>query len=119
MKTDTTGNMGMGHWIAVAFMLGFLASCAQTGGFEAHGVDLDRAAQHARTAADHDRLARQYRSSAEKLQAKVEEQRQLLSQYEEKSYIYGRRAQDLQSHTSALLHKYERAMEETIQQASY
>jgi hypothetical protein len=35
------------------------------------------------------------------MQAKAEEQKKLLQHYEEKSYLYGREAQDLISHTGA------------------
>ena len=100
-------------------MLGFLASCAQTGALEVRDAELSKAAQGARTYADHDRLAKQYKNSARELLVKADEQKKLLTQYQEKSYMFGRQAQDLQSHTAALMHKYERAAENTIQQAAY
>ncbi|HVW63911.1 MAG TPA: hypothetical protein VHB01_02765 [Nitrosospira sp.] len=109
----------IGKFVAAVSMLGFLAACAQTGALEVRNAELDKAAQNARTYADHDRLAKQYKNSARQLLIKADEQKKLLSQYQEKSYMYGRQAQDLQSHTVALLHKYERAAEETIQQAAY
>ena len=43
---------------------------------------------------------------------KAEEQKKLLEHYEEKSYLYGRQAQDLESHTSALVRKYEETEQE-------
>ena len=100
-------------------MLGLLASCAQTGALEVRDAELSKAAQSARTYADHDRLAKQYKNSARELLVKADEQKKLLTQYQEKSYMFGRQAQDLQSHTAALMHKYERAAENTIQQAAY
>ena len=100
-------------------MLGFLASCAQTGALEVRDAELSKAAQGPRTYADHDRLAKQYKNSARELLVKADEQKKLLTQYQEKSYMFGRQAQDLQSHTAALMHKYERAAENTIQQAAY
>ncbi len=66
-----------------------------------------------------ERLAKQYESSARELLVKAEEQKKLLQHYEEKSYLYGRQAQDNQSHTSALLNKYQQAAAETIKQAAF
>jgi outer membrane murein-binding lipoprotein Lpp len=112
-------NAKIGKLIAVVSMFGLLAGCAQTGALEAHNAELNQAAQNARTYADHDRLAKQYKNNARQLLVKADEQKKLLSQYQEKSYMYGRQAQDLQSHTVALLQKYERAVESNIQQAAY
>jgi hypothetical protein len=109
----------IGKLIAVVSMFGLLAGCAQTGALEANNAELNQAAQSARTYADHDRLAKQYKNNARQMLVKAEEQKKLLAQYQEKSYMYGRQAQDLQSHTVALLHKYERAVENNIQQAAY
>jgi predicted small lipoprotein YifL len=96
-----------------------LASCAQMGPLEAQNADIRKAAENARTHADHNRLAKQYESTAKELLVKAEEQKKLLQHYEEKSYRYGRQAQDHQSHTSALLNKYQQAAAETIKQAAF
>jgi predicted small lipoprotein YifL len=96
-----------------------LASCAQMGPLEAQNADIRKAAENARTHADHNRLAKQYESTAKELLVKAEEQKKLLQHYEEKSYLYGRQAQDHQSHTSALLNKYQQAAAETIKQAAF
>ena len=52
------------------------------------------------------------------MQAKVKEQKELLEQYQDKSYLYGRQAQDLQSHTEALVRNYEQAATANIQEAA-
>jgi hypothetical protein len=109
----------IGKLIAVVSMFGLLTACAQTNPLEARNAELGMAAQNARTYADHDRLANQYKNNTRELLVKADEQKKLLSQYQEKSYMYGRQAPDLQSHTAALLQKYERAAEKTIQQAAY
>jgi hypothetical protein len=109
----------IGKLVAVVSMFGLLAGCAQTSALEANNAELNQAAQSARTYADHERLAKQYKNHARELLVKVDEQKKLLSQYQEKSYMYGRQAPDLQSHTAALLQKYERVAEKTIQQAAY
>jgi hypothetical protein len=51
------------------------------------------------------------------MQAKSDEQKRLLEHYEDKSYLYGKRAQDLQSHTSALIRKYEQAARSNMREA--
>ncbi|SEL50205.1 hypothetical protein [Nitrosovibrio tenuis] len=104
---------------AAALVIGLLASCAQMGPLEAQNVSIRKAAENATTYADHNRLAKQYENTARELLVKVEEQKKLLQHYEEKSYLYGRQAQDYQSHTSALLNKYQQAAEETIKQAAF
>jgi len=102
-----------------ALAITLLASCAQMGPLEAQNADIRKAAENARTHADHNRLAKQYESTAKELLVKAEEQKKLLQHYEEKSYLYGRQAQDHQSHTSALLNKYQQAAAETIKQAAF
>lgn len=57
----------------------------------------------------HETLALYYEEEEKKNQAKAQELRRLLEHYSEKSYIYGKRAQDLQAHTDALLSKHMQA----------
>ena len=109
----------LGKYIGILSMLGLLSSCAQTGALQAENAQIRKAAESARTSADHNRLAQSYQNSAKELRLKAEEQKKLLQHYEEKSYLYGRQAQDNKSHTSALLSKYERAVEDTVKQAAY
>lgn len=108
-----------GTFIAVLSTLGLLASCAQMSPLEAQYDSTRKAAQNARTYADHNNLAKQYENTAKEMLVKAEEQRKLLEQYEEKGYLYGRQAQDVQSRTWALLNKYKQGAEETIHQAAF
>jgi hypothetical protein len=108
-----------GIFVAILSALGLLASCAQMSPLEAQNDNIHRAGKSAKTYADHDKLAKQYQNTAKEMLIKVEEQKKLLQHYEEKSYLYGRQAQDKQSHTSALLHKYERTADEDIKQAAF
>ena len=108
-----------GTFIAVLSTLGLLASCAQMSPLEAQYDSTRKAAQNARTYADHNNLAKQYENTAKEMLIKAEEQRKLLEQYEEKGYLYGRQAQDVQSRTWALLNKYKQGAEETIHQAAF
>ncbi|MGH8762788.1 MAG: hypothetical protein ACREUR_06085 [Nitrosospira sp.] len=66
----------------------------------------------------HEAVARHYEDVAKELQAKINEQKQLLEHYEDKSYIYGKRAQDLQAHADALIRKYETAAKENLREAA-
>ncbi len=62
-------------------------------------------------------LAQRYETTAKELQVKVEEQKKRLQHYDDKSYLYGRKGQDFQSHSLALLRKYEREADEATTQA--
>jgi hypothetical protein len=108
-----------GTFVAILSALGLLASCAQMSPLEAQNDNIHRAGKSAKTYADHDKLAKQYQNTAQEMLKKAEEQKKLLQHYEEKSYLYGRQAQDKQSHTAALLHKYQRTAEEDIKQAAF
>jgi hypothetical protein len=57
----------------------------------------------------HEIVAKYYEDEAGKMQAKTKELKLLLEHYEDKSYLYGKKAQDLQAHTEALVRKYESA----------
>ena len=100
-------------------MLGLLASCAQLGSFETQNDNIRRAAQNARTYADHDDLAKQYENTAKEMQVKAEEQKKLLQHYEDKSYLYGTNGQTFQAHTSAMIRSYERAARENLNEATF
>jgi len=77
-----------------------------------------KAAQNARTRSDHDALFTYFEGAAKEMQTKAAEQKKLLEHYEEKGYLYGRQAQDLKSHTAALVRKYEETVEENIKEAN-
>jgi hypothetical protein len=109
----------IGKHFAVLSMLGFLTACAQMAPHEAEDATARKAAESARTYADHDRLAQRYMSAAKELRAKAEEKRKLLQHYEEKSYLYGRQAQDNKSHTIAIVSRYERAVEDNVKLAAH
>src|SRR5665647_186313 len=64
-------------------------------------------------------LAQRYENTVKEMLVKVEEQKKRLQHYDDQSYLYGGAGQDFQSHTLALLRKYERAAEEAATQAFY
>ena len=80
--------------------------------------EIRAAAQNATTRSDHEAVAKYYEDAATQMQAKVEEQKELLEHYEDKSYLYGRQAQDLQSRTTALVRHYEKTVKTHIQEAA-
>src|SRR5689334_1979300 len=93
--------------VAVLSAVTLLAACAETTPLQRRNAGDQVASEIANKQTDHDRLAKQYESTAKQLLAKAEEQKKLLRHYEEKSYLYGRQAQDHQSHAAALLSRYQ------------
>jgi hypothetical protein len=102
-----------------AFSLGLMASCAQMTLSEAPQTEsVPAIAQNARMPSDHLALTRHYENTAREMGNKAEEQKRLLKHYDEKSYLYGRQAQDLKSHAAALVRKYNEVMAENIREAA-
>jgi Skp family chaperone for outer membrane proteins len=96
------------HLLVTLFLiLGLLSACSD---MNPHPMDMDLAVQNAETKADHEALAKHYEETAQEMQAKVDRQKKLLSQYESKSYLYGRQAEDIKEHSEALINSYERAV---------
>ena len=106
-------------FVAIIFMFGLLVSCAPMSPYEAiNSPVLRKAVQSARTRSDHYALTGYFENLAQEMQAKAEEQRKLLEHYQAKSYLYGRQAQDQQSHTWALMRRYEQAAEKSLAEAA-
>ena len=108
-----------GKFFAALSMVGLLASLSPSviAGQPVNTPEIRAAAEKAVTRSDHEAVARSYEDAARKMQAKVKEQTELLEHYEDKSYLYGRQAQDLQSHTYAQVRDYEQAVEVNIREA--
>lgn len=109
-----------GKFFAALSMVGLLASLSPsaTASQPVDTPEIRAAAEKAVTRSDHEAVAKSYEDAAQKMQAKVKEQTELLEHYENKSYLYGRQAQDLQSHTYAQVRNYEQAVEVNIREAS-
>ena len=104
---------------AIVFMLALLASCAPMSPYEAvNSPALLKTVEKARTYKDHYALTKQFENLAEEMRARANEQRKLLDHYQEKSYLYGRLAQDQQSHTWALMQRYEHAAKASLGKAA-
>ena len=109
----------MNKCVFLALPLSLLAACAELRSYDgAQNVSQHRLAAIEGMHGDHDALARYFEDAAREMQVKAEEQRKLLHHYEEKSYLYGRAAQDLKSHTAALLRKYDDTAEKNRKEAA-
>lgn len=105
--------------LTIVAILGLLASCAPMSPHEAvNSPVLRKVVQNARTRSDHDALTKYFKNLAEEMQIKAEEQRKLLEHYQEKGYLYGRQALDRQSHTWALMNRYELAAKTSLANAA-
>ncbi|MCC2682456.1 MAG: hypothetical protein K0S36_2020 [Nitrosospira multiformis] len=85
---------------------------------EIENFDVDAASRNAVTRSDHEAVARYYDNAAVETHAKAQEQKRLLEQYEDKSYLYGREAQDMLAHTYALARKYEKETRANTKEAA-
>ncbi len=110
----------LGNIFAVLSMVGLLASLSPsaTAVQPVDTPEIRAAAQNATTRSDHEAVAKYYEDAATQMQAKLKEKKELLEHYEDKSYLYGRQAQDLQSHTEALVRNYEQTVRANIQEAA-
>lgn len=114
MKTNS------GNVFAVFSLAGSLALLSPVA-FAVQPIDtpeIRASAQNAATPSDHEAVAKHYENVAAQVQAKLKEQKELLEQYQNKSYLYGRQAQDLQSHTEALIRDYEQTVAASIEEAA-
>jgi Na+/phosphate symporter len=114
MKTNS------GSILAALSLTGWLALLSSAA-FAVQPIDtpeIRASAQNATTASDHEAVAKHYETVGAQVQAKLKEQKELLEQYQNKSYLYGRQAQDLQSHTEALIRDYEQTVAATVEEAA-
>jgi hypothetical protein len=107
MKTRTS------FALVAVFGLGLLGSCT----INPHPMDMSQAVQSAKTRADHDALVTHYEAAAKEMQAKVDEHKKLLAQYEARKSLYGKQAQSLISHCQGLIRVYEQATKENLSMA--
>jgi hypothetical protein len=100
--------MKMGRLVGTLYM--FVMATALISSAEAMAdIPYRVASQSVMTPCCHEALVEFYEDAVRDLQTKAQEKTQLLEQYQSKSYLYGRQAQDLQAHTRALIRKYDRA----------
>jgi hypothetical protein len=75
------------------------------------------AVQNATTQSDHYALAKHFEDVAGEMQAKAEEKKVLLEQYE-KMHLYGWQSHNLKSRTLASIRKYEQAAQSNVREAA-
>lgn len=63
---------------------------------------------------DHENWVKHYENAAREAQTRLQENRKILQDYEARPYYYGRRGQDLQSHTSANIRAYEKILRDSL-----
>jgi endonuclease III len=100
--------------ISLLLSLGLLYACSE---MNPHPMDMSQAVLNAESKADHEALAQHYEEAAKEMQLKVDEHKKLLGQYESKSYLYGRQAEDIKAHCRRLIDVYEKAAEENLSMA--
>jgi len=77
-------------------------------------MDMTQAVQNAKTASDHDALAKHYEDAAKEMRAKAADHKKMLAQYEAKKSLYGRQAQTMISHCQGLVRIDEQAAAENV-----
>ena len=105
--------MNMTTRLAAVTVFGLLVSCS----INPHPMDMTRAVQNAKSAGDHDALARHYDNAAKEMQSNADEHKKLLAEYQSKKALYGKNAQDLINHCQGLIRIYEQAAAENMAMA--
>lgn len=100
--------------IAILAALAILSSCAH---IDPHPMDMTSAIRGAKTKEDHYALARHYEAAAQAMQAKAQEQKRYLTEYQRHGYYYGRKTIDMKEHAQALARVYEEAAESNMSMA--
>jgi hypothetical protein len=100
--------------ITLALVMGLAAACSE---MNPHPMDMSQAVENADSKADQEALAKHYEEVAREMQLKAEEHKKLLSHYESKGYLYGKKVLDLQAHCRRLIDSYEKAAEENLEMA--
>jgi hypothetical protein len=83
--------------------------------FLAFGISINAVASEV---VNHEALASQYENLAQDMQAKVEEQKDIVNHKPRTSY-FGKHGQNINSHIAYKIRKYEKAAAEYSQQAAY
>lgn len=103
--------------LAALTVAGLLAACApMSTNIASEGTPTQMAVQNATTQSDHYALAKRFEDAAKEMQAKADEKKALLEQYE-KIRLYGWQSHNLKSRTLALIRKYEQAAQSNMREA--
>jgi len=94
--------------ITLLLMTFLLSACSE---INPHSMEMDLTVQH-------EALVKHYEETAKEMQAKAEEHKRFLNQYEAKSYLYGKQAERFKEHCQTLIDSYEKAAEENLNMAN-
>lgn len=84
---------------------------------EPHPMDMTQALENAKTAADHEALAKHYEEDAKSMKLKAQEHEKLLEIYETNTHLYGRMGERMQAHCKMLIRSYEDAAKANMEMA--
>lgn len=99
--------------LAAVAVLALLVSCT----INPHSMDMTQAVQTAKSAREHEALARHYEDAAKDMRAKVDEHKKLLAYYEARKDLIRKQAQDRINHCQGLIRIYEQAAAENLNMA--
>lgn len=100
---------------AILSLLGLLAIGAPISTVKAENLP-EPAIQTAASSSEHIVSAKRFEDAAREMQAKADEQKKLLEQYEQ-THLYGWQSRNLKSRTTALIRKYEQAVRSNMKEA--
>ena len=106
-------------YLALLPLLSLLVACAHVGSVNSSDAANQGVVKGAKTYREHENLATYYDGIAKEMNVKAAEKKDLLTDYEEHSYYYGRSGQDLKSHTQANLRYYEEEAQKALKKASF
>ena len=101
------------NYLATVALFALLVSCT----INPHPMDMTQAVQSAKTRSDHEALAKHYEDAAKEMQAKVDEHKKMLSDYQARRSLYSKQAGDLINHCQGLIRVYEQAAAENMSMA--
>lgn len=106
---------GINFLALVVFSL--FISTTQAELIDPHPMDMSQAIEDAKTAADHEALAKHFEEVAKRMQLKAQKHEKLLEKYETKAHIYGRLGDRLQEHSKILIRSYQDAAQANMEMA--
>ena len=102
-------------YFLVLLILSFLVSSVSLAG---KSENVGEAKSSVGTSLYHIKLAEHYEKESKEMNAKAEEQREMLREYEEHSEYYGRAGQEFHAHHEALLREYTKAAKQNEDMAA-
>ena len=110
MKTNILLVIGLAHI--------FLSGCAQMSPIANDQNNEYSAELRTIDPSNHDAMATYYEEAANEMKAKLQAQKKRLEDYDSHSYYYGRRGQDVRSHTTANIRMYVNTIKENMKEAA-